>query len=226
MKKLLILSLILACCISFSNAQSYFQVQVGLSLPNGDFADDDYNDAIFAGSGYASTGLDLGIKYYSPLKKGLSMVLGVNALYNPMSSDFKDEFEDDLEAEDIVFPKYINIPVMGGFNYQLPLADNLALFGEATIGANVLIITNLKAEDDDYEYKLSFTPSAKLAFSVGGGLMIQNKYSLGLHYYGLGSYKCKYESKVTYDGDTEKDKDKFDKALDLSAITLTLGIRL
>jgi hypothetical protein len=226
MKKLLIILLVLIGGVITSKAQDYFQLQMGLGFPNDDFADDDYDDAIFDGAGFASTGVNLGLKHYSSLDtEGLSWVIGINIFYNPLSTDFKDEIEDESSG-DITFLKYINIPVMAGLNYKIPVDESLALYGEGSLGINTLKITNFSIDGNNSEATLTFTPSFKLSYAIGMGVWIQDKYSIGLNYYGLGSHKCKYKIKATYDGGTERDNDKFDRALDISIISLAFGINL
>lgn len=227
MKKLIFIALVLVSSIAVSKAQGFFQFHAGPAFPNGDFLDDDYEDAIYSGSGYASTGLNLGIKYYSPLQSnGLSLILSMNFFYNPLSKDYRDEKEDALDREDITFPKYINVPIMGGVNYKIPVSEKLAFFGEGSLGFNILKITNFKEKGSSFEYSRKFSPSLKLGYTVGGGVMIQDKYSIGLNYYGLGSHKCKYEIKVASSDDTDKYDDKFEKSLDIREVTLTFGIKL
>jgi len=231
MKQLIVIAFALVGIIHVSKAQGFFQFHAGPAFPTNDFGDDDYDDAIYYGSGNASTGLNLGIKYYSPIKdNGLSLVLSMNLFYNPLSKDFRDDLEkyleDDLSLDGITFPKYINIPIMAGINYKLPVTEELAFFGEGNLGFNILKITNFKYEGDDYKYSEKFSPSLKLGYTIGGGVLIKDKYSIGLNYYGLGSHKCKSEWKWTYDGDTNKGDDKFEKSLDIRAFTLTFGIKL
>jgi len=224
MKKIMILLFVLICSTTTADAQNYFQLQLGFGFPSGDFADDNYNNAIFKGDGYASTGFNLGIKYYYPLEvEGLSMVLGVNIFYNPLDADCKDKLED--VWDDVKFSKYINIPIMFGVNYKISVHEKISFFGEGSLGVNILKITNLKMENDYYntDLEINFHPSFKLSYAIGMGILFQDKYSLGLHYYGLGSHKCKYEE--IFDT-TEKEDKKFDRALDISILSLTFGIKL
>lgn len=227
MKKIMLFVLILTSSIAISKAQGSFQLHVGPAFPTGDFADDSYENAIWGGDGCASMGLNLGIKYYSPLKpSGLSLVFGLDFMYNPLSKDFKDDLEDDWDGEDITFPKYINIPFLAGLNYQIPVSEKLAFFGEGSLGFNILKITKIKTEADSYEYSEKFSPSVKFSYTLGGGMWIQDKYSIGLNYYGLGSHKCDSEWEETYSGDSDSGDDEFERSLDISAFTLTFGIKL
>lgn len=223
MKKLIVLALIFCISNAYLSGQSTGLFVAGFSFPQGDFADDDYYDAIFDGAGYAGTGIMLGLKTYTPMRmEGLSAMFNLSILYNPMHKDFKDEFEDDWD-EDATFPKYLNLPVMAGLNYQYPVMDQFTLFGEAGLGLNVLWITNFSIKDDDYKSVYSFTPSLKIGYTIGGGVVIQEKYTISLNYLGLGSHKCKFKWEEDWDWDKERGEDKFDKSLDIRALTLTFG---
>ena len=225
MKKLIFIALVLVSSIAVSKAQGSFQFHAGLAFPSGDFGNDDYDGEIYNGSGNAATGLNLGIKYSAPLKSdGFSLLLSVNLLHNPLSKDFREETNP--EDEDITFQKFLNIPIMAGVNYKIPVSEKLAFYAEGGLGFNILNITKFKTKDEDFEYSEKFSPSLKLGYTIGGGLLIEDKYSVGLNYYGLGSHKSKYEWKQTYSGDTNKDDDKFEKALDIGVVTLTFGIML
>jgi hypothetical protein len=68
MKKYLFFVIFFASCVFTLNAQTKSELQIGLAMPQGDFVDDDEEDAIFDGSGVASTGFYLGYKLLSPLK--------------------------------------------------------------------------------------------------------------------------------------------------------------
>ncbi len=196
-------------------------------MPQGDFADDDEDDAIFDGSGVASTGLYVGYKLLSPLKTdGLFWTLNAGIMYNDLQSDFKDDLEDEMDdADDFSLPKYLNVPILAGLQYEKSLSDGFKLYGEAGLGLNILKLTNLSASEEDYEYSMTFKPSVKLGYKIGAGIVLQDKYTISLNYLGLGSHKVKYESEVEYDGDRERDDDKFEKALSVSSLNITFGIR-
>ena len=82
-----------------------------------------------------------------------------------------------------------------------------------------------KLQEDDYEELMTFKPSVGLGFKIGAGIVLQEKYTISLNYLGLGSHKVKYEYEYEYDGESESDDDKFDKALSVSSLNITFGIR-
>ena len=227
MKKYLFLAFIFASCVFSLSAQTKSELQIGLAMPQGDFADDDEEDAITNGSGVAGTGFYLGYKLLSPLKAdGLYWTFNAGIMYNDLQSDFKDDLEDEMDdADDFSLPKYLNVPILAGLQYEKSLSDGFKLYGEAGLGLNVLKLTNLSASEDDYEMKMTFKPSVKLGYKIGAGIVLQDKYTLSLNYLGLGSHKVKYETKYESDGDSETDDDKFEKALSVSSLNITFGIR-
>lgn len=217
-----------ASCVITLNAQTTRELQIGLAMPQGDFADDDEDDAIFDGSGVAATGFYLGYKLLTPLSTdGLFWTFNAGIMYNDLQSDFKDDLEDELDdVDEFSLPKYLNVPILAGLQYEKSLSDELKLYGEAGLGLNILKLTNLSASEDDYEMKMTFKPSAKLGYKIGAGIVLQDKYTISLNYLGLGSHKVKYEYEEEYDGDSESDDDKFEKALSVSSLNITFGIRL
>jgi opacity protein-like surface antigen len=227
MKKYLFFAIFFASCVFTLNAQTKSELQIGLAMPQGDFADDDEDDAIVDGSGVAATGFYLGYKLLTPLSTdGLFWTLNAGIMYNDLQSDFKEDLEDEMDdADDYSLPKYLNVPILVGLQYEKPISDGLNLYGEAGVGLNILKLTNLSYQEDDYEELMTFNPSAKLGFKIGAGIVLQEKYTISLNYLGLGSHKVKYEYEYEYDGDSESDDDKFEKALSVSSLNITFGIR-
>lgn len=237
MKKSIFITLVLINSINISQAQSSFQVHLGLTFPSGDFANYDEVNDFYSGalghtrSGNASTGLDLGVKYQTPAKvDGLFLVLNINLLYNLLNKDYREDIEDDIiddtDFANISFPKFINIPILAGLKYEIPVKEKLAFYGEGGLGFNMLKITKFKYKTEYYDYSEKYSPSLKLGFTIGGGVLIQDKFSIGLNYYGLGSHKVKFEQKWANSTNTNTDNGRFDRALDIRAFTLTFGIKL
>lgn len=207
-------------------AQTKSEFQIGLAMPSGDFADDDSDNDMFTGSGYAATGFYLGYKSLSPLStKGLFWTFSAGIMYNDLNSDYKDDYEEYLDAYyddyDITYLKYLNIPIMAGLQYEQPISEQIKLYGEAGIGINVLKLTNMSFSTGDYDETYSFDPSLQLGYKIGCGVLFQDKYAISLTYTGLGSHKVKYTDEV--DGDS--DDDKFEKALSISSLNVIFGIR-
>jgi len=242
MKKTVLLFFIF-CGILTLNAQNKQEFQVGLAMPSGDFADDDNESAIFDGSGVAANGLYIGYKLLTPIDtKGLYWTFNAGLMYNSLNSDFTEELEDNIKDEgeydgnlETTFSKYINIPIMVGLQYETLLSPSTKLFGEVGLGINFLKITKMSFSYDsydsndnytyEYESNYTFDSSMKLGYKIGGGVVLHDKYSIGLTYMGLGSHKVKFESEEIWDGEKEKYKEKFDEALSISSLNITLGLR-
>lgn len=248
MKKYLFFAILFASCVFTLNAQTKSELQIGLAVPQGDFADDK-KDAIYHGDGVAGTGFYLGYKLLSPLSTdGLYWTFNAGIMYNDLQSDYKDDWEDEMDdADDYSLPKYFNVPILAGLQYEKTTSDGLNLFGEAGVGLNILKITNQSYEYDDYEYFIydgyyhslygyyeylaTFKPSVKLGFKIGAGIVLQEKYTISLNYLGLGSHKVKYEYEIEYYdeyeyyGESKSGDGKLTKALSVSSLNITFGIR-
>ena len=210
--------------------------------------------------GGAGVGIDLGMQWKFGIQSvnGLGIILSVDGMVNRLNSDINewmedyiDDAEDEYDDFELKTPKYFNFPVLVGVNYTHALNENIGLFGEAAMGFNIRKITKLYEhyEMDDsytyyngysystieYTYKRTYTynydMSSTFAFRIGGGLVFNNRFTLGLSYWNLGSarIKGKYESERTsYNGDavvTTKDKDKFKlKSLTPTMVMLRFGI--
>lgn len=205
-------------------SQSSFSLHAGPAFPVGDFGDDDVNDE---DSGGAGIGINLGGKYlYSLNDKGLGLYVDAGFNFNSLKKSVKDDTKEALDDyigmdADIKFYKYINVPLTAGLSYSVKANDQVALFGDAGIGVDFLKVTNMTIEVQSEEIKYNFDLSTHLAFKLGGGLLIQDKYIVGLHYNALGNHSVKSEAK--YSGGTE-DLGSSDLKVDL--LTLTFGIKL
>jgi len=195
-----------------------FEAHIGAVFPNGNFGDEK--------KGGAATGLNLGLKYYHPLKTpGLSLFLGLDAFYNGLQGDIKDDIEDYYGNDvDITHSAYLNIPIMAGVNYSYPLNEKTKVFGEFGLGLNYSKITDFKAEEDDDYYKESFDASTQLAYTIGGGLFFNDKYSIGLKYNNLGKHKYKVKWEEEIQGYKDKNSYKT-SALSITNIAIVFGIR-
>lgn len=222
MKKLIISLTTIAIAIFLSGnvfSQNSFSIHAGPAFPLSDFGDDDWDDE---DSGLAGVGLNFGGKYVFKLNdKGLGLFLGADFNYNGLKSDVKDDIEDEYGSDvDIKFFKYINVPVTAGLNYTFKANDKIALFGDFGIGPDFLKVTNMTIEEDNEEEEYNYELSTQLAYKIGGGLIVKDKFIIGLDYNGLGEHNIKGEYK--YDGDSE---DLDSQKLKVSLLTLTFGIQ-
>lgn len=203
-------------------SQGNFSLHMGPSFPLSDFGKDDINDEDASG---ATVGLNLGGKYVYKLNdQGLGVYLGADFNYNGLKSSLKDDIEDQFDVSgadvDIKYYKYINVPITAGLNYTYKANGQVSLFADLGIGADFFKITNMTMEVDNEEIEINFDSSTQLAFKLGGGLLIQDKYIIGLHYNNLGKHNLK--SEISYDGTTV---DLGDLELKVDILTLTFGMK-
>lgn len=200
----------------------FSQFHVGLVFPSGKFsAGSDIEDFYTNGKGSAAMGFTAGYKYYNPLStENLSWVFGIEVFYNGLNSITKDAMDD--PHADVTYPMYFNFPATIGLNYATPLQENIKLYGEAAIGGNCSIVTKIgysydssyNSNDDKYSYDATFNPTIGFAYGLEAGLFINGKYTIGLRYNNLGSYKYKI-----------KDEDDYiNKKLSITNTSLSVGI--
>lgn len=213
------------CSVLVINAQTSatgYQVHAGLGFPTGKFASDNDKYDPDEGHGHAAMGINLGGKYYQPIKSldRLSWLVGLELFYNGLQSDYKDDIEDGSSG-DFTFPKYVNLSPTAGLNYQLPMTSSFSLYGEIGVGLNYSAITNYSKEGGSYDFTTSFKSQVGLAYGLEAGALINNNITVSLRYNGLGSYKYKYTDKYN---DDESDG-KFEKSLPIELVSLAVGYR-
>ena len=223
MKKVLFSFTVILFAILFSAkaySQSNCSIHAGAAFPMGVFGSDNYDDEY---SGGAAVGFNLGGKYvYTLNETGLGLFIGGDFNYNGLKSNVKDDLKSAFSpGVDVSFYKYINIPVTAGLNYTYKANSQVSLFGELGVGADFLKVTNMTAEANGQKVEMVFDLSTQFAYTLGGGLVLSDKYMLGLHYYGLGDHNV--GGTMKYNGDSEDlDKNK----IKVRMLNLTLGIKL
>ena len=196
------------------------EFHIGVSFPGGDLGDEDYLGA--------GTGFGIGLKAYKPLESilpNLSLVYGVDLYYHGLSSDVKDEIEEDGSDIDFTHPMYFNLPVMIGGNYTMPLQNSLCLYGELALGVNCSYMTKTTYKyDSNNKYELSIDPAFGFCYGFEAGIVLNDKFHIGVRYNNLGSNKYKFKETETYDGSSETYKGTTEK-IELSNTVLVLGVR-
>lgn len=263
-KKVLIAAALMAMLGGAAMAQGTFTLKLGGGFPMGDFADAkaDYNNGFNNlrwglwskhTDGGAGLGFNLGFEYNMPVSSvnGLGVVISVDAFYNGLNedlndffADFKEDLDNGYDSWSLTTPNYINIPVMVGAKYDLPLTSGINLYGAAAVGANIRIITpfNVTYEQEGYyqgyaisgtveeSTNIEFDPAVSFAFRLAAGVTFAEKYSIELGYYNLGAGKVKDEIKYTaefsnnnYTDQSDKQKETL-KSITPTLLTLRLGI--
>ena len=153
------------------------------------------DDITYGGADFVGANIGVKAKYNISGLKGLGIIATADVLFNT-AADFyiKEVDEDEDDLTEYFYSTYINIPVMVGANYNYAINDKVSIWGEAAIGANLRIITS-----DIFDYKrsngmdiidyteINYDNCFTLGFQAGLGIMLKNKYSIGLHYYNLGN---------------------------------------
>ena len=230
MKRNLILVFVLVSFSLYTKAQGKFDLHVGGSFPTGDFKSVDSETG-----GGASTGLDIGLKYLYPVSSsdGLSLTGGIDWHYNGINQTIKDDFRAQATASgytnvSIDYFSYINVPVLVGLNYQLPVNKTFAIFGDAGLGINYSKVTDLtmrfSVQGTNATATETFDSSIKMAFQVGAGLLIQKQYTIGLHYNILGSYAYNGKMTATMSGQSQTSDITPTGKISVNILDLTVGI--
>ncbi|MBR3938677.1 MAG: hypothetical protein IKJ67_01705 [Bacteroidales bacterium] len=194
-----------------SSKKTEFSIHLGGAVPMSDFGDSRANRGLVAWSDKtekagAGTGFDAGmkLKFNIPSINGLGVILTADFFYNGPNNDVKDWindlidtyiYDDGFDDAEITAPKYINVPIMLGVNYDYAINEKISVWGEAGIGANIRKITMLEqylaAGETEVISKQKYDIATTFAFQIGAGVKLMDKVSLGLHYYALGSGKVK-----------------------------------
>lgn len=236
-------------------AQGTFTLKLGGGFPMGDFADAkaDYNNGDLRWGlrdkhtdGGAGLGFNLGFEYNMPVASinGLGVVISVDAFYNGLNedlndffADYKEDLDNNFDSWSLKLPSYLNVPVMVGAKYDLPLTSGISLYGAGAVGANLRIVTPYELMREGTYMgstvtvtdKIEFDAAVTFGFRLAAGVTFAEKYSVELGYYNLGAGKVKGEEKEIWeytDGTPDDtDKDKFTlKSITPSLFTVRLGI--
>ena len=227
--KLTMIAMLFAFGMNCATAQTKFSLHAGLASPLGSFADSRAENEQMAwinrtDRAGAGMGFNLGMKMHFPIQsiKGLSVVATADFFYNGPNSDVKD-FRDDMVDDMLTYrddytltlPKYINVPIMVGANYKYGVSKTAQLWGEGTLGLNIGKITalSINAVDGNSEgnLKRSYTSNTSFAFQIGAGVILSNKFSIGVHYYALGGQKVegKWAEEEIFGGTVDTEDGKF-----------------
>lgn len=231
----------LILCSSMSAfAQTHFGLRLGGALPMGDFAEAKVTkssgvqkwapideDGKYGG---ATFGFNIGafLKFDIPSVEGLGVIASLDFIYNEINSEIKDYFEEELKEEEITFPKYLNIPIMVGANYTYQLSNVIGIYGEAALGLNFRKITKMSVSwsfDDEYgehegEQEMTYDNASSFTFRIGGGFIFNDRFTVGIDYYALGSEKAKGD----FEGEDGNASKFSSKALSTNMLLIRLGI--
>lgn len=204
------------------NAQSQgnFMVHLGPAVPLSGFASDDIDND---DSGGAAVGVNVGVQYIYPLSEsGFGIFGGIDFNYNGLKKDVKDYIEELYESfgiaiEDIKYYSYFNIPLTLGLNYTYQADDKIGVFANTGLALNLLKITNLELESNGQTVMTQIDVAYGIGFKVGGGVLINQKYSISIDYLALGKHDI--EGKVK----SPVESQDFDGEQKVDLLTLTVA---
>ena len=169
-------------------------------------------------------GLNVGIEYLHPLNEtGLNLFVGADICFNPLSSDAKDDIEDTYQEDEYKFPKYFNIPITAGLNYSYSTSQKLSVFGKAGISLNFLKITNMEIRESPYVDTFKYDIASSFGYIIGGGVVVNDKTTIGISYLGLGEHDIDFEWEETGGGYKDDGKGELERKINI--VTLTLGFK-
>jgi opacity protein-like surface antigen len=224
-----LLAMLILAIVFFNNnvfSQGSFNIHGGLVMPTSDWGDDDLDDE---DSGLQGTGFNLGAEGIIPLTdKGLGLFIGADFNLTSFKKGVKDDIEEDNEDIDFTYPKAIDIPISAGLHYTYKPNDKIGLYGKGGIAFSFLKTTDFTWEEKDYgTYTESYEMANSFGLTLGGGIILNDKITFGISYFGLGEHSIKGEYKVEYDDGSDSDKGDLDKMKKkVSFVTLTVGIKL
>ena len=180
----LVISMGMVSGVSAQN--SHFGVYGALSMPMADFGDDSGEKA-----GYASTGFGGGLELSFPVGSGFSVAANASGIFNKMDLGKAEDFFGD--AMDVGY--WMNIPVMIGLKYEPQTSSSMALYGIAQAGVNIVRAPTMEMRI--FGVKTEFTSDAvtSFGFGVGGGAVINERFTIGVRYLSLGEPEIKYTTK-------------------------------
>lgn len=196
MKKIKVIAFVLFSVLLSVNSYSQGKVlfHFGTSIPVSDFGSDDVDDE---DAGGAAIGLNVGLQYVYPLSEsGIGLFGGLDFHYNGLKQGVKDDVERfyksmGINNPDIKYYKYINVPITAGLNYTYKVDEKIGAFANAGIALNFLKITDMELKVNGQSVTTEVDLANNVGFKFGGGILINDKYSISLDYLGLGMHDIK-----------------------------------
>jgi|GEM_PF-772083 len=196
---------------------SGLSIHLGGAFPVGNFGDDSWEDNAFG----AGPGFDFGLKSKIPLPvNGLGFTISGDFIFNGLKGQWKDaedRYKEEVEEDGGSYTRsrYINVPIFVGLNYKYSINQNIGFFGEFGLGPNLRTQTTEKEKYSDYWEKTKYPIKMSFGFQAGAGIIINDLFSVGLHYYALGAakVKMKYESSEDNNSDTWESNKKYSQNL-------------
>ncbi len=208
-----------------------FSIHFGGAFPVGNFGEEpDTNRDVFAGFDTgkfsAAGGFSIGMRAKFPISTdGWGVFVSGDLLYNGLKGMLRDAIEEyETNGVDVVKHKYLNIPLFLGLNYRYDVNSKIGLWIEGGAGPNFRKITNLEFSNYNASYSdvYSYKMQTAFGFQIGGGLMLNDRFSIGLHYYG-GATKIREDLKWTEGDVSGTEPYSYNKKSPQNSVLLRLG---
>lgn len=221
MKKYFCSALLMLILVLSANAQSNkFIIHAGGTLPIAKFSGNSIDDWVLLNTastpekGCASAGLSGGLQFNIGISRGLDFTISLDAYYNSLN---KKTLDDALITSVSKTPKYFNIPLMAGINYEFYINRNLEFYIEGAAGGDLRYTTPLELTILGITTKYTYPATLAFAWRAGFGIVVADFLTLGLDYNSLGAHKAT----MKYGNDTYTSSNK----LKISLLSLNVGIR-
>ena len=197
-----------------------FSIHFGGSFPTGNFREGpipNTEDALTSGKLSAAIGFQLGVKGKIPVPvEGVGIIVSGDFIYNGVTGTLEDRYESlEMDGYYVERPRYLNIPLFVGLNYRYGFSPTFGIWAEGALGPNFRKITNEEISISRAKYTLfqksEYKMQTSFGFQAGVGIMV-NKFSLGLHYYGLGKAEIKGELTRTQNTKTTTESFSYKKS--------------
>jgi hypothetical protein len=178
-----------------------------LSIPTGDYADDD--------DGLATLGFGVGAEYQLPRSPGqpVGVVLGGYFIHNPMDFDELEEFEISADGGG-----YNHFVALGGIRIN-DIGNIPGFYVQGMVGVDVATVGDLEFEYEGETVTQTVSPVSTLAFSIGMGRRL-DRWDIGLRYLNFGEPELEFRVEDEF-GNVERGEGKQKMAM----LAVTVGYR-
>ena len=211
MKRFAIFLALVGLVFSAAAQKNRWSFHVGYNNAVGSFARVDIpnNDWIFISNtsikGGAGCGFDVGFAYRLPLggSERYGLIFSADMLWTELSKAVRQNMtieannaRSNFENVSVAFPRFINVPILGGFHYEFGIGKNANMFVEPQIGASFRHITDRSAEFVgatvpvvengvsmyEYVYRDNYYNSLSFAFRLTVGFVFKEHWMVDASY--------------------------------------------
>lgn len=140
-------------------------------------------------NGNAVMGAGMGFKAGYQFDFGMGIFISVDAVWNQLNKDMRTSYNDASKTK----PNYINSPIMLGLDYKCYFGGVFGLYAEGAAGIGLMYVTPEGWSDNMTNFKLS----TAFSWQAGGGILLGEHFSLGVHYYMYGNHSIEIKDPTT-----------------------------